>query len=427
MNIKTILPAERLSGDTLLPGDKSISHRLAIIGAISEGTTVVENFSDGADCATTLACLMDLGVVIERSEGRVTIEGQGLRGLCRPDGALDAGNSGTTVRLLSGVLAAYSFESVIVGDSSLSRRPMERIAEPLRLFGARVDAEGGSLPLRIQGGGLRAIRYVSPVPSAQVKSAVLLAGLHAAGTTSFEERVPTRNHTEIALAAAGARIRNLGRTVEVEGGVPLKSRRLRIPGDLSSAAFLVAAALALPGSELRLRQVGVNPTRSAYLDLFERLGANLKREAAREADGEAVSDLIVRHSRLSQIDVSAADVPGLIDEIPVLAVLGACTGVGVRIRGAGELRRKESDRIAALASNLVSIGFEVEEFADGLEVPGDGRAAGGTVRSSGDHRIAMAFAVAGLLSESGVRIEDPDCVGISFPGFFDLLERLAGT
>lgn len=419
-----ISPAKFLGGEFELPGDKSIGHRIALIGAVSEGQTEADNFPVGADCQSTLACLKQLSVEVQLNDGKMRIEGRGLGGLGCASGNLDAGNSGTTVRLVSGILAGHHFSSTLVGDASLSRRPMARIVQPLEKFGARVETTDGHLPLQIHGGPLVAIGYDLPVPSAQVKSAVLLAGLHAAGTTYLNQTVQTRDHSEIALAAAGARLRADGGRVEIEGGVPLHGRTVRIPGDLSSAAFFITAALALPESQLRLTGVGVNPTRSAYLALLERVGGQVSLDSLSNEGGEPVADILVRSSSLGPIDIPPEAIAGLIDELPVLAVLGAASG-GIRIRGAAELRLKESDRIHAVVTNLRSVGVAVEEFDDGLMVKGGEAIQGGTVSSFGDHRVAMAFAVAGLLSRVGVEIEDAGCVDISFPGFFELLERLA--
>ena len=418
-----ISPAKFLGGESELPGDKSIGHRTALIGAISEGWTEADNFPDGADCHSTLACLKQLSVNVRLDDGKMRIEGRGLGGLGPASGDLEAGNSGTTVRLLSGVLAGHRFSSTLVGDSSLSRRPMARIVQPLERFGARLETTDGHLPLRIHGEPLTAIDYDLPVPSAQVKSAVLLAGLHATGTTSLYESVQTRDHTEIALEAAGARLRADGDRIEIDGGVPLRGRSVRIPGDLSSAAFFITAALALPESQLHLTGVGVNPTRTAYLALLERLGGRILLDSLSNDGGESVANIRVRSSDLGPIEIQPEAIAGLIDELPVLAVLGAAAE-GIRIRGAGELRLKESDRIHAVVTNLRSIGVVVEEFDDGLLVKGGEVIQGGTVSSFGDHRVAMAFAVAGLLSRVGVEIEDADCVDISFPGFFKLLEGL---
>lgn len=437
MKTVEILPAKRLRGEAAVPGDKSIAHRIALIGAIAEGTTAAEGFPPSADCLSTLGCLERLGVGIERGAGpghTVFIHGMGLGRLTAPETDLDAGNSGTTARLLSGVLAGHQFTSRLVGDESLSRRPMQRIVEPLERFGAQIETTGGHLPMTIAGGAIRAIEYRLPVPSAQVKSAVLLAGLHAEGTTSVHEPIQTRNHTEVCLVASGAAVRvidmpgeGLGgaRRIEVDGGHTLRARSIRIPGDLSSAAFLVASSLIVPGSELLLRRVGVNPTRADFLSVVRQAGAAIRLESERDEGGEPTADIVVRASALQPIDIDGDQATGLIDELPVLSVLGVCGAGRVTIRGAAELRHKESDRIRAVATNLAAVGARVEEFDDGLSAECDGPLEGGTVSSFGDHRIAMAFAVAGLASRRGVRIENAGCVDISFPGFFDLLEGVA--
>ena len=426
VNIREVQPAKSFRGEVRLPGDKSISHRVALIGAISEGATEAENFPSSADCHSTLACLSALGVDLSLEDHRLRVEGRGLGGLQVPPEALDAGNSGTTARLLSGILAGQPFPSTLSGDPSLCRRPMKRVIDPLRRFGAHIEAaEGERLPLRIQGGSLQAIDYSLSVASAQVKSAILLAGLYASGVTSVREKFATRDHTEIALGQCGANMSSDDSRIDLEGGGKLKARSIRIPGDTSSAAFLVAAALALPDSELRLKEVGVNPTRSGYLSLLERIGGIVSFGLLKSESGEPVADVTVRSSTMGRIDVHPVAVPGLIDELPVLAVLGTRCRGGLRVRGAAELRVKESDRIAAIVGNLKSVGVSVEEFPDGLSVDGPQAIEGGTVSSLGDHRIAMAFAVAGLLSRFGVRIQDPDCVEVSFPGFFGVLEELA--
>jgi 3-phosphoshikimate 1-carboxyvinyltransferase len=432
-----VLPARRIRGDIEVPADKAIGHRAALIGAIADGTTRAKNFPESADCLSTLRCLERLGVSIEREAagfgGTVRITGKGLGGLEGPDSILDAGNSGTTVRMLSGILAGHPFSATLIGDDSLSRRPMERIVRPLEAFGARFETTDGHLPLTITGGDIRAIDYPLPVPSAQVKSAVLFAGLHAEGTTVIHEPVRTRDHTEIALAASGAALRvveasgdqpGLVRRIEVDGGRRLSARSIRIPGDLSSAAFLISAGLLVPDSQLRLSGVGVNPSRSEFLALTQEIGGQILVEFLRAEDGEAVADLVVGSSSLRPINVPAEAAAGLIDELPILAVLGVCGPGRVMIRGAGELRLKETDRIHALASNLEAIGATVEEFEDGLVAECDGPVEGGTVSSFGDHRIAMAFGVAGLVSRSGVRIDNAECVDVSFPGFFGLLDTL---
>jgi 3-phosphoshikimate 1-carboxyvinyltransferase len=392
---------------------------------VAEGTTTIHNFAESADCQSTLDCLRDLGVPIKRNGSTVSIDGRGLKGLRKAPHELNAGNSGTTVRLMSGLLAGFSFASTFIGDESLSRRPMKRIVEPLRKFGATVTARDDNyLPLTIQGGSLFPVSLTMQIASAQVKSAILLAGLHAPGLTRVREPMPTRNHTEIALAEFGARIKTGGDGIEIEGGRPLHGKDVRVPGDLSSAAFLIAAAVAVPGSTLTLMGVGLNPTRSGFLSLLQQMGARISIVPSTESGREPAGDVSVESSDLVGLEVSGSWIPNVIDEIPMLAVLGTRMQNGIRIRDAAELRAKESDRIRAVAANLRTLGAEVEEYPDGLWVPGDQKLRGGEVDSFGDHRIAMAFAVAGLFAEAPVTIKDPSCVGISFPTFFELLNSL---
>jgi 3-phosphoshikimate 1-carboxyvinyltransferase len=327
---------------------------------------------------------------------------------------------------MSGLLAGFSFESTFVGDESLSRRPMRRIIDPLRRFGAEVHARDDNyLPLKIKGGALTPIEFTMPVASAQVKSAVLLAGLHARGTTRIHEPAASRNHTELALAEFGARIRTSANSIEIDGGHPLRGKEFTVPGDLSSAAFLVAAALAAPNSKLRLTGIGLNPTRSGFISLLEEMRAAITIARLSLAGGEAIGDIIVESSEIAGMEIAGNWIPNVIDEIPMLAVLGTRTQKGIRIRDADELRAKESDRIHAVAVNLRALGAEVEEYPDGLYVPGRQVLRGGVTDSFGDHRIAMAFAVAGLFAEGPVIIKDPACVAISFPGFFELLRQVS--
>jgi 3-phosphoshikimate 1-carboxyvinyltransferase len=420
-----IKPARRLSGTVSVPGDKSISHRLAMLAAIAEGPTTIQNFAASVDCASTLECLRRLGVRIDHNGSTVRIEGRGLAGLTIPS-ILDAGNSGTTVRLMSGLVAGFPFQSEFIGDASLSRRPMKRVIEPLRRFGATVEArEDNYLPLKIRGAQLRPIDFDMPVASAQVKSAVLLAGLHANGTTRIHEPVQSRNHTEIALAEFGARIQTAPNIIEITGRYPLRGTEFTVPGDLSSAAFLIAAALTVPNSRLRVSGVGLNSTRSGFISLLEEMQAKITIENLSLAGGEAIGDVLVESSEIAGLDIAGSWIPNVIDEIPMLAVMGTGTKNGIRIRDAAELRAKESDRIHAVAMNLRVLGAKVEEYPDGLFVPGQQRLQGGTVDSFGDHRIAMAFAVAGLFADRPVTIKDPACVAISFPGFFELLSEVA--
>ena len=420
-----VAPAMSISGVASVPGDKSISHRLAMIGAVAEGKTVIRNFAESVDCQTTLECLRDLGVPIKREGALVIVEGHGLNGLKEPSHQLNGGNSGTTVRLMSGLLAGSPFEVTFIGDESLSRRPMRRIVEPLRRFGATVTAyRDNYLPLTIRGGSLFPISFTLPIASAQVKSAVLLAGLHPRGITRVREPLATRNHTEIALADFGSRIIATEDGIEIEGGRPLRAKEFTVPGDVSSAAFLIAAALAVPNSRLRLPSVGLNPTRTGFLTLVQEMGANILISPSKVSDGEPAGDIVVESSDLAGTEIAGAWIPNVIDEIPMLAVLGTRTRNGIGIREAAELRTKESDRIQAVASNLRKLGAQVEEFPDGLWVPGNQTLRGGEIDSFGDHRIAMAFAVAGLFSEEPITIKDPACVDISFPGFFELLDSL---
>jgi 3-phosphoshikimate 1-carboxyvinyltransferase len=423
-----IQPAGRVEGDIEMPGDKSISHRLAMIGSIADGVTTIHNFATSADSHSTLECLKTLQILSKEKHGTITIEGRGLAGLRQPTSVLDAQNSGTTVRMLSGILAACPLTATFVGDESLSRRPMRRIVNPLREFGATIEArEDNFLPLTIHGGHIKAIDYRLPVASAQVKSAVLLAGLHAEGRTRVSEPLQTRNHTEIALKRFGAAIDIDYEKIEVEGGHKLSGQTVTVPGDVSSAAFFIAATLGAGEGSLRIRGVGLNPTRTGLIHLLEDMGGQISIEGLRmEAGdcGEPLGDVIVRNSDLFGAEVRGHWIPNVIDEIPVLSVLGVRTKNGIRVREARELRSKESDRISAVVENLRALGVRVEEFEDGLFVPGNQEIQGGRVNSRGDHRIAMAFAVAGLFAKGPVTIENASCVDVSFPGFFELMRRV---
>ena len=426
-NSKKVSPARKIEGAVQFPGDKSISHRYALLGAIAEGETEIHFYSTSADCQSTLDCLRALGVKIERKENVVKIAGVGLEGLRAPAAPLDAGNSGSTMRMLAGILAGQPFRSVLVGDASLSRRPMKRVAAPLELMGARINTtEGGCPPLEIEGARLTPIRYEMPVASAQVKSAILLAGLYAEGETTVVERLPTRDHTEVALEQMGADIGRHERTIAVRGRARLLGKKLYVPGDLSSAAFFVVAGLLVPQSNLTLHNVGLNPTRTALLDLLVPMGGRLKVVNLEMLNGELLGDLHVGSSHPAGGEIPPELVPGLIDELPVLSVLGTQTEQGLSFRGAAELRVKESDRLAAVAENLRRMGAKVEEFPDGLRVAGRQKLRGAEIDSHGDHRIAMAFAVAALVAEGTTVIKDSSCVDISFPDFFETLARVAG-
>ena len=413
-----------------LPGDKSISHRYAILAALAEGKTEISNYASAADCRSTLECLKRLGVQVESDNGRVRIVGAGLNGLKEPRRALDAENSGSTMRMLAGVLAGQSFTSTITGDDSLRKRPMRRVIDPLRQMGAEIKSQDGDrAPLVIRGGHLSAIDYTPPTPSAQVKSAVLLAGLYATGVTTVHESVDTRDHTELALREFGSEIERSRGMVRIHPRPRLTGRQLTVPGDLSTSVFLIAATMVLPGSSLMLHNVGLNPTRARVLDFLISIGAPMRVAAVQARDGELVGDVSVKHALLEGGTISGRDVAEMIDELPMLAALGPYTEKGIEIHDAQELRVKESDRIAALAEGLRQMGAQVEEFPDGLRVEGRsaGKLHGAKIDPHGDHRIAMALSVAALGAEGDTVIRDADCVGVSFPDFFATLDRLRGA
>ncbi len=406
----TIRPARRVRGRLRVPGDKSISHRYALLAALAEGRSSIANPAPGADCRSTLACLAQLGIQIDQQlDGTLTLLGRGSDGLGSPAGPLDAGNSGTTMRLLAGMLAPQAFSSTLVGDPSLSRRPMRRVIEPLELMGARIEAPGGHAPLTIHGAPLHAIEYRLPVPSAQVKSAVLLGGLLAAGVTCVTEPAQTRDHTERALSAFGVDVRIDRLTVSVAGGQRLSAQTLRVPGDFSSAAFWMVAAAALPGSRVEIDDVGLNPTRTALIGVLRRFGARVTVEPTGGSAGEPRGSILVEGDRAGAIDIAPEEVPGLIDELPAIAALAAHGGEGFR-----------------------NLGIDADEHADGFAVHGRGAAPpasvgmvpSGVADARGDHRMAMAFAIAALAGAGPSTIEGADAVGISYPGFFETLERL---
>src|SRR3954470_17272211 len=423
--IATITPARRVEGRLRVPGDKSISHRYAMLAALAEGRSELRNFAPGADCQSTLACLRALGVEIAAGGNTVTLLGRGLRSFRSPSGPLDAGNSGTTMRMMAGVLAGQPFPTTIAGDASLSRRPMRRVIDPLTRMGARIDAIDGHAPLTIHGTALRPIDYTPPVPSAQVKSAVILAGLHATGTTSVTEPAQTRDHTERALAAFGFRVDVDGLTVSVAGGQRGSGQRLTIPGDLSSAAFWMVAAAALPGSEVVIEEVGLNPTRTGLVDVLRRFGARVDLQHTTTAAGEPMGTITVTGDRSGTVEIGPDEVPGLIDELPAIAALAAHGGE-VSVRGAAELRVKESDRISVLVTGFRALGIAADERPDGFVAGQAGKTAAGSGQADahGDHRMAMAFAIAALAGGSPSRILGADSVAISYPAFFETLARL---
>ena len=426
---KTISPGGTIDGVVELPGDKSISHRYALIAALAEGRSEILNYSTAADCRSTLGCLRRLGVETDFTRERLHISGQGLGGLQAPRRSLDAENSGTTIRMLAGVLAGQSFTSTLTGDASLRSRPMRRVVEPLRKMGAEIRAhDDDCAPLEIRGGALHSIDYTLPIPSAQVKSAILLAGLYADGVTTVREAVRTRDHTELALREFGATIESLNKSVRIHPRPKLEARRLTVPGDLSSGVFFIAAALIVPDSALILHNVGLNPTRTRVLDFLISIGAAIHLAAVQLRDGELIGDISVRHSALAGGEISGAHAAEMIDELPMLAALGPFTEKGIEIHGAQELRVKESDRIATISAGLRRMGARVEEFPDGLRVEGRsaGKLRGAKVEPAGDHRIAMALAIAALGAQGDTVIRHADCVGVSFPEFFVILERLRG-
>ncbi len=424
---RIIRPARNLFGSLRLPGDKSISHRYGMLAAFAEGTSHFANFCTGADCASTLACMRALGAtVVHQEDGVVAITGVG--GQVAPvSEALDCGNSGSTMRMLSGLLAAQQGTFTMIGDASLSRRPMTRIRKPLEEMGARLWLTDGHAPITIEGGPLSAIDYTTPVPSAQVKTCVLLAGLQTAGTTTVRESVRTRDHSELALRAFGANLtRGLG-SVSIEGPQKLRAIDAFVPGDISSAAFFLCAAALFPGSSLVLDGLGLNPTRATLLDVLTALGAHISVLNLEEKNAELIGTVQVSapESGLRSTEVSGALAAQLIDELPVLAAIAPYTSGGIRIRDAKELRVKESDRIAMVARNLRAMGAEVEEFEDGLDVPGGQTLHGASIDSGNDHRIAMAFAVAALRADGETLIQGAESAAISFPEFFDLLDQVA--
>jgi 3-phosphoshikimate 1-carboxyvinyltransferase len=425
----TISPAPLMRGRLRVPGDKSISHRYALLAALAHGRTALTNFAPGADCRSTLSCLERLGV--EMSEGasgsvgtsRVVIEGRGIGNLLPPSEALDAGNSGTTMRLVSGIVAGHCFTSRLIGDASLSRRPMRRLIEPLERMGARIEAADGHAPLAVHGARLRGIAHHPDVPSAQVKSAVLLAGLHAEGTTSVTEPAATRDHTERALATFGGRVSVNGLTISVEGRQRLEGRTLRVPGDFSSAAFWLVAAAATPGSRIEIEEVGLNPSRTGLLEVLRRFGARVQVWVSEADGGEPRGTVVVEHDRMQPLTIAPEEVPGLIDELPAIAALAAHGGE-VSVSGAAELRVKESDRITALVDGMRALGLAADERPDGFVIAAPSKPTGGAAHARGDHRMAMAFAVAALAAERPSTIDGADAVVISYPGFFETLEGL---
>ena len=424
-----VRPARNVRGGVSLPGDKSISHRYAMLAAIADGASRLENYSTGADCASTLGCLRSLGVKWERKDGAdnvdnvIEVQASGL-GLTAPSQPLDCGNSGSTIRMLSGIIAAQKFSSEMEGDESLSRRPMERVITPLTAMGAQIISQNGRPPLRITGAKLKGIDYKMPVASAQVKTCLLFAGLLADGETRIEEPLRTRDHGEVALRAFGAQVESKGNEVRIRGGQRLRGIETRVPGDLSSAAFFLCAAALFPGSQLTITSLLMNPTRALLLDILMQMGLRISVTQLEEVYGELVGTLQVEGARLKGATIAGAATAALIDEIPVLAAIAPYTEEGIEVRDAKELRVKESDRIASIATNLRAMGAEVEEREDGLKIPGGQSLHGAEIESFGDHRIAMAFSIAALRAQGETLIRGSECAAISYPAFFSALESL---
>ncbi|MGB2717109.1 MAG: 3-phosphoshikimate 1-carboxyvinyltransferase [Vicinamibacterales bacterium] len=424
-DVAVVRPAARASGRIRVPGDKSISHRYALLGALADGPTRIENYSPGADCAATLECLRGLGVEVRQAGSTVDIRGRGVRGLGAPAAELYAANSGTTLRLLAGVVAAHPFQTRIGGDASLSRRPMRRVILPLTEMGARIDSVDGRPPLTVHGAELSGIDYRPDVPSAQVKSAVLLAGLQAADQTSVSEPTPTRDHTERALTAFGATVMIAEDRVTIAGGQRLRGCSIEVPGDISGAAFWTALAAGIPGSTIEIERIGLNPSRTALLDILRRAGVEVDARSDDEVNGEPVGTLRISAANAHTFNIDPAEVPAVIDEIPAFAALGTLLPEGhtMEVRGASELRVKESDRISRLAEGLRILGAAVEEYPDGFRIEAR-PLRGGTVDSAGDHRLAMAFAIAATGASGATTITGASAVDVSYPGFFDELQRL---
>lgn len=422
-----------LKGEVQIPGDKSISHRAVMLGSIARGTTEISHFLNGADCLSTIHCFQKMGIEIEQSKDLVLVHGRGLRGLKAPRGILDTGNSGTTTRLICGILSGQDFSSVLSGDDSLNSRPMKRIMDPLNQMGARITSiqDNNCAPLRIEPGTLHGIRYVSPVASAQVKSSVLLAGLYADSPVSVTEPVLSRNHTELMLGSYGADISSElhadgSATAVVSPCAELYGQKIQVPGDISSAAYFIAAGLLVPGSRLLVKNVGINPTRAGFLEVCRKMGADIGYLNRQSQGGEETADLLVTPKPLTGTVIEGAVIPSLIDEIPILAVMAAFAEGTTVIRDAAELKVKETNRIQTVTENLLAMGAEIIPTEDGMIIHGTGALKGTQIQSHLDHRIAMAFSVAALAAEGTTTILDSQCVDVSYPGFFAQLMDLSG-
>lgn len=415
-----------LRGELTIPGDKSISHRAVMFGSLAKGTTEITNFLQGADCLSTISCFQKMGIEIENTQGRILVHGKGLHGLKAPSQILDCGNSGTTTRLMSGILCGQSFSSVLTGDESIQKRPMKRVMDPLTTMGANIKSRlgNGCAPLEIKGSRLSGIHYHSPIASAQVKSALLLAGLYADSPTSVTEPYISRNHSEIMLSSFGAKIRVKNTTASVEPNPILEAVNIEVPGDISSAAYFIAAALLVPGSEVLLKNVGINPTRAGILEVALQMGGKITLLNERLQGGEKTADLLIQSSDLQGVTIEGAIIPTLIDEIPIIAIMAACAQGTTIIRDAAELKVKESDRILLITRNLKAMGADIEATEDGMIIQGGKSLHGAHIHTAKDHRIAMSFAIASLLTDDEVTILDPECVNISFPDFYEQLYSL---
>lgn len=433
MSVKKIKAMGALKGEVQIPGDKSISHRAVMLGSIARGTTEISHFLNGADCLSTIHCFQKMGIEIEQSKDLVLVHGRGLRGLTAPQGILDTGNSGTTTRLICGILSGQNFSSVLSGDDSLNSRPMKRIMDPLNQMGARITSiqDNNCAPLRIEPGTLHGIRYVSPVASAQVKSSVLLAGLYTDSPVSVTEPVLSRNHTELMLGSFGADISSElhadgSATASVSPCAELYGQKIQVPGDISSAAYFIAAGLLVPGSRLLVKNVGINPTRAGFLEICRKMGADISYLNRQSQGGEETADLLVTPKPLTGTVIEGAVIPSLIDEIPILAVMAAFAEGTTVIRDAAELKVKETNRIQTVTENLLAMGAEIIPTEDGMIIHGTGALKGTQIQSHLDHRIAMAFSVAALAAEGTTTILDSQCVDVSYPGFFAQLMDLSG-
>lgn len=425
MNIEKSTP---LRGEISVPGDKSISHRAVMFGSLAKGTTEITNFLQGADCLSTISCFRQMGIEIDNQPDRIVIWGKGLHGLNGPNDTLDVGNSGTTIRLMSGILAGQSFDCRVTGDASIQKRPMKRVITPLSMMNAAIDSinHNGCAPLKIQGRKLKAVHYNSPVASAQVKSCVLLAGMYADGVTSVTEPILSRNHSELMLNYFGASVASHGTTASIFPDPLLEGRKVIVPGDISSAAYFIAAGLLVPGSEILIKNVGVNPTRDGLLKVCAAMGADITRLNENTVSGEPTADLLVRYSSLHGTTVGGEIIPTLIDELPIIAVMAAFADGTTVIKDASELKVKESNRIAVMTGNLSRMGVDVEATEDGMIIHGGKPVHGAEIDSHLDHRIAMSFAIAALSAEGTTKIKDADCVRISYPNFYEDLNQLKG-